>query len=362
MKKQTRSIHSRPHMDHLRGEAKALLAALATSDAAAQVFIDHHPAAGRMRIAQVRAAGFRLADAQFAVARKQGFASWPRLALYVEQLRALEGTWDFISLELDGAAIPAAMFSRSQLLMDGDRFCMRSPEADYEGVFSIDVEENPARIDIHFIAGPEAGNWSYGLYVLEGESLTLCLGLTGVERPAAFATAAGSGHALERLVRASKARPADLTVRPSSQVWAPANAEAGGDVDGSAFEFHADPVYDRLAGNWQAIEVVLNGQPLPAPMLSTARREGRRNETKVSFSGQVMIDARMRIDTRSTPMAIDYLHNSGAAKGRVQHGIMAWEDDDVRFCMAAPGAARPADFSCVAGSGRTMSRWRREQA
>ena len=48
---------------------------------------DHLPAAKGMTADQVRQAGFRLADAQSAVARKTGFASWPHLARHVQQLR-----------------------------------------------------------------------------------------------------------------------------------------------------------------------------------------------------------------------------------------------------------------------------------
>jgi len=62
------------------------------------------------------AAGFRLADAQSVVARQTGFGSWPALSRYVQQLRALEGDWRFVSLEIDGAAVPAGMLSQSRLV------------------------------------------------------------------------------------------------------------------------------------------------------------------------------------------------------------------------------------------------------
>ncbi len=64
------------------------------------------------------------------------------------------------------------------MLIDGDRFRMESPEGDYEGIFTLDVDANPAQIDIEFVEGPEAGHWSYGIYQLDGDDLLLCLGLT----------------------------------------------------------------------------------------------------------------------------------------------------------------------------------------
>jgi len=85
-----------------------LLAELADDDAAAAAtFIEHLPAARNMTATQARNAGFRLADAQSAIARKSGFAAWPGLARHVEQLRSLEGHWQFVTLEVDGTTMPA---------------------------------------------------------------------------------------------------------------------------------------------------------------------------------------------------------------------------------------------------------------
>src|SRR5689334_1615475 len=55
----------RPNLDHLRRQAKALLAALASGDKEAiDTFREHLPAAKEMNAKQIRSAGFRLADAQ----------------------------------------------------------------------------------------------------------------------------------------------------------------------------------------------------------------------------------------------------------------------------------------------------------
>jgi uncharacterized protein (TIGR03067 family) len=68
----------------------------------------------------------------------------------------MEGTWGFRSLEVDGSTMPDSMLTNSRLLIDGDRFRMESPEADYEGIFVIDVEQAPHHIDIEFVEGPES--------------------------------------------------------------------------------------------------------------------------------------------------------------------------------------------------------------
>src|SRR5437870_1951530 len=100
------NLPARPNLDHLRRQTKALLSALKSRDPeAASTILKHLPAAKEMTAAQVLETRYRLADAQSASARITGFAAWPHLTRHVEQLRALEGTWSFARLEMDGGVI-----------------------------------------------------------------------------------------------------------------------------------------------------------------------------------------------------------------------------------------------------------------
>lgn len=357
-------LPARPHLDHLRKQAKTLLSRLERGDAeAARAFIDHLPAAKGLAPARVGRRGFRLADAQSVVARQSGFASWPLLSRHVEQLRALEGSWQFEQLEVDGQSMPVAAISASRLLIDGDRFRTESPEATYEGVFTIDVEASPSRIDIEFIEGPEAGNSSYGIFALDGERLTMCLGLAGASRPMAFKTSASSGHALEHLRRASADRPDAVTggtrhANPKSPVAPEAQDAATADV--TAFDVGMTPLLTRLQGEWSAVELNRDGTPMPDEWLAFGSRVTVGYETKVVFGGQVMVHARMRFDETVATTAVDYLNLAGAGKGKVSLGLFEWvgsAQDEALFTIAGPGLPRPADFS--PGKGRTVSRWRR---
>jgi uncharacterized protein (TIGR03067 family) len=353
----TPSLPARPNLEHLRTQAKQLLAELRAGDAAAaRTFIDHLPAASSMTPEQVQRAAFRLADAQSAIARKSGFAAWPPLARHVEQLRAFEGEWAFESIEIDGRAMPGAMAGGSRMLIDGDRFRMESPAASYEGIFIIDVDAEPAQLDIEFVDGPEAGQWSFGIFRLDGDSLLMCLGLTGAPRPTAFATTTGSGHALERLRRSSAARPADVTGGRRGNT--PATPAASVLVDDTAFAQEMTPLLERLQGEWKPVALVTDGQPLPKAMLAFGTRTMTGNETQVTFGGQVMVHAMVRLDERQTPIAIDYL-NVGQGPKRVSLGILELRRDVVRLCMAPAGGPRPTEFASEKGSGRVFSEWKR---
>jgi uncharacterized protein (TIGR03067 family) len=352
-----KTLPARPNLEHLKHQAKTLLAGLKDRDAAAtQAFIEHLPAAKKMKPAAVRAAGFRLADAQSVVARQSGFASWPALARHVQQLRALEGEWQFTSLVADGNAMPGSALAHTRILIDGDRFRTESPEANYEGVFTIDADAKPSHIDIEFVEGPEAGNWCYGLYDLDGDRLTLCLSLLADgSRPKTFASKTGSGHALEKLRRVSAARPAGVTggTPQPMKKSAPPDRE-----DPSAFDIEITPLLRRLEGDWIPVELIMDGKPMPAEWLAYGSRTMVGNEVKVVFGGQTMLHAKVRIDERATPIAVDYLNLHKAHAGIVTRGIMDWVGDEVRFVMAGPGEPRPPSFD-TPSSTATLSRWRR---
>ncbi len=356
------TLPPRPNLDHLRRQAKSLLAALATGEShAIATIVQHLPAAKGMSDEKVRAAGFRLADAQSAVARQTGFSGWPQLARHVEQLRALEGTWEFVSLEIDGSGIPAAGLSASRLLIDGDRFRMESPEATYEGEFNIDVESEPHGIDIEFVEGPDAGNWNYGIFRLVEDRLELCLDMNGKERPREFRTAPGSGRAFEILRRASRERPDAVQGGTRKESSSPAKAACGSDAaNETEFAYVESRLLTRLQGEWAAEKLIRDGKELPGMMLKSAVRSAKGNDLKVSVGGQVMVHALVRIDERQQPVSVDYLLQAGPGKGQVQRGIMEWHGDVACFCMAAPGQDRPTDFECPAGSGRTVSHWRKK--
>jgi uncharacterized protein (TIGR03067 family) len=354
----TTRLPARPNLEHLRTQARTLLTQLAAGEEeAARSFIEHLPAARKMTMAQARESSFKLADAQSVIARQNGFASWPALVRHVEQLRDMEGTWEFVDLEVDGNPMPLPAFANSRMLIDGDRFRMESPEATYEGIFTIDVKEPPHRIDIEFIEGPEAGNWSYGIFELAGDTLRICLGLTGVSRPHSFSTAPGSGHALENLRRIVKARPEGVKggipqARPAAREAVP--------IDTSAFEVAMTPLLEKLQGEWIPTQLIQNGQPMQAEVLLFGSRSFAGNETRVVFGGQIMLHAKMRTDESQSPVPVDYLNVGKLSNGQISFGILDWIGDEIRICMAASGQARPTDFSCEPGSGRTLSIWKRK--
>lgn len=345
------NLPSRPNLEFLREQAKALLAGVRSGKVeAAEVMRAHLPEAAKMTVEQVFGAGFKLADAQSAVARRSGFAAWPPLARYISQLRALEGTWEFVSLEVDGNDFTAAA-SGTKIHIDGDSFRMVGTDPT-EAVLSIDVEVFPHQIDVRFIQGPHSGNSSLGIYEIRGDRLKICLGLVGYSRPTGFLTSKGSGHALEILERTAKGRPA-----PSETAPEPQSVQPGPSPDAKAAMLTDHHV--RLLGEWMALEIIRDGFSLPAAMLDGARRVGDGTSAIVQLGGQTILEAEATIEVGPGSIQVDYRLTGGPQAGSVQLGIMEWLGEDVQFCFARPGEDRPAGFVSDRGSGYIFSRWRK---
>jgi uncharacterized protein (TIGR03067 family) len=117
----------------------------------------------------------------------------------------------------------------------------------------------------------------------------------------------------------------------------------------------------RLEGEWSMVSGEIDGQPLPAEYVKGAKRVAREDETTVMIGGRLFLKARYTIDPSKKPKTIDYAMTGGPTKGKTQLGIYELDADTVKFCFAAPGKDRPGEFTTKAGSGRTLSVWKRNK-
>jgi uncharacterized protein (TIGR03067 family) len=114
-----------------------------------------------------------------------------------------------------------------------------------------------------------------------------------------------------------------------------------------------------LQGEWSMVSGEIDGQALPEDYVKTASRIAKGDETTVIFSGKVFMKAKFTVDPAKKPKAIDYTMTDGPTKGKTQLGIYEVDGDTARFCFASPGMERPTDFTAKAGSGRTLSVWKK---
>ena len=99
---------------------------------------------------------------------------------------------------------------------------------------------------------------------------------------------------------------------------------------------------------------VFNGVALKDDMVSWCRRITRGDVTRVIAGPQILVEARFTVDTSQLPHLIEYANLAGTLKGKKQAGIFERRGDLLEVCMAAPGKARPTEFSSTrATTGRT---------
>ena len=108
----TLGLPERPHLDHLRRQARALRRAVRAADSEGVARLArHHPDGVPDDVSRLQ-----LSAAQLVVAREYGFASWPRLVRYVETV--VEHGWD-TALSTTPATDPAEEFCRLACLTYG---------------------------------------------------------------------------------------------------------------------------------------------------------------------------------------------------------------------------------------------------
>jgi uncharacterized protein (TIGR03067 family) len=258
---------------------------------------------------------------------------------------ALQGTWQYLTLKVDGKVLPRSSLAESSITIERNKFRVESPDEGYQGTFTVDEDETPHTIDITFKEGPAQGK-CLGIFEVEKDSLKICLGLAGRDRPTSFASKAGSGVALETLRRT-----------PAKAVGAKAKA-AGKELPPPDFSKGNTAELAKLQGTWAMVSAERDGQPMPRSSITGAKRIAKGDETTVLINGAVFLSARMSVDPSRKPKAIDYLITSGTNRGKTQLGIYELDGGRLTLCFAKPNKDRPRDFSADAGSGHTLSVWK----
>ena len=120
--------------------------------------------------------------------------------------KELQGTWIATTAERDGR--PAADLVGHRLFVSGDSFEIQSKDRKslYSGTFRVDASAKPAEIDFEHAEGGLKGKTWKGIYVRDGETLTICDNAENLDaaRPSRFKAKSGSGYVL---VTFDRARP-----------------------------------------------------------------------------------------------------------------------------------------------------------
>src|SRR5262245_44770912 len=103
----------------------------------------------------------------------------------------IQGTWLPSKGELRGVAMKDDSLKLIKLKLDGSNYEVTAENVD-KGTYTIDSAAKPKTIDITGVEGPNAGKKIPGIYELNGDTLTICYGLSGSPRPTEFKSPAGT--------------------------------------------------------------------------------------------------------------------------------------------------------------------------
>jgi uncharacterized protein (TIGR03067 family) len=134
-----------------------------------------------------------------------GIGFVPALAQQADEApKKLQGMWSATKAERDGKAADDVVGHR--LSFAGRRFQIRSRDGKplYEGTFRVEPSTKPAAIDFEHTEGTLKEKAWKGIYVLDGDTLTICDNAPNLDkgRPVAFEARAGSGYLLITFKRA----------------------------------------------------------------------------------------------------------------------------------------------------------------
>jgi len=106
-------------------------------------------------------------------------------------LARIQGSWKGIKLEVEGKSAPAELVDKGKYVFKGNKLTIFEGDKQVgEATFSLDSAKKPQTIDLTPTEGKAKGKTMYGIYRIEGDTLTLCI---GEKRPTEFNGAGKAG-------------------------------------------------------------------------------------------------------------------------------------------------------------------------
>ncbi len=94
----------------------------------------------------------------------------------------LKGTWDIVSMEIEGKKAPEEFVKGQTLTFEGDKLIHEEKGKKEPATFKIDAAQKPAHLDMSPTEGPEKGKTVKMIFEITGDTLKIAGG-KGPESP-----------------------------------------------------------------------------------------------------------------------------------------------------------------------------------
>jgi uncharacterized protein (TIGR03067 family) len=118
---------------------------------------------------------------------------------------------------------------------------------------------------------------------------------------------------------------------------------------------------EKMQGDWVAASQVIDGAKLSDDESQSIFRTVKDDGYTVSLFDKPLGKGTFTIDATKKPKTIDARPATAAKDAPPLLGIYEIDGDTMRVCFAGAGKGRPKDFECKAGSGHTLTVWKREK-
>ncbi|HEV3082055.1 MAG TPA: TIGR03067 domain-containing protein [Gemmataceae bacterium] len=107
-------------------------------------------------------------------------------------LKKIQGTWRFVSQEMEGRPRPQEELTKLRITFTGDKWAVRQEgKVVQAGTHKFDPTKKPAQVDAVVTEGEDKGSTMLGIYQLKGDTMKVCFDPQGKERPTSFKAKAG---------------------------------------------------------------------------------------------------------------------------------------------------------------------------
>ncbi len=243
-------------------------------------------------------------------------------------LDKLQGSWAMVLFFANGEELPADQVKTGEVLIDDNEYRPKLGATVETATVRLDSSKSPKQIDITYTTGFLKGNTTRGIYKLDGDTWTICRGISADKgRPTEFAAPTGSGLQLV--------------------VWKRANTAAGEKLKAVQSELK------RFEATWRFVSIEIEGTVLPEEAFKDDTLTLKGKQFSSTVRGKTNTGA-FKIDPTMTPKTIDITMTDGSGKSVTQKGIYELDGDNQKICISAPGKPRPTEFVAMPDSGRII--------